>query len=103
MTRFEEIGAELQGECTSIDQAVRTMEYSCRLCATKGMRIRCDRCAISVAHEQVCTLLMDTEEQKYNEAIARVRRNRKVSQRTDNKTEYVSSYGGHTTHVCRYD
>lgn len=101
MTRFEEVGANLQGGCTCIDQAVKTMEYSCKLCSERGLRIRCDRCAIAVAHEQVCAMLMDAEQEKYDEAMSRIYRSRKVSSR--NNFERVTTYKGHVTHVCRYD
>lgn len=106
MTRFEEIGAQLQGDCTSIDQAVKTMNYSCSLCATKGVKVQCSKCAIAVAHEQVCTILLDVEEAKYNAAMKRLHEDRRVCgqevrRRKPVPREYVS--GKHRTHVCHYD
>jgi len=100
MTRFEEIGAELQGGCATIDQAVKTLNYSCSLCAMKGVKISCDRCAIAVAHEQVCAILLDIEEAKLAETrkklVAQKVRSCQPKQRT-----YVS--GKHRTAVCHYD
>lgn len=101
MTKFEEVGANLQGGCTRIGQAAKTMEYSCKLCSERGLRIRCDRCAIAVAHEQVCAMLMDSEQEEYDKAMNRLHHRKKVSSRSD--FERVTSYKGHTTHVCRYD
>lgn len=106
MTRFEEIGAQLQGDCTSIDQAVKTMNYSCSLCATKGVKVQCSKCAIAVAHEQVCTILLDVEEAKYNAAMKQLHEGRRVCgqevhRRKSAPREYVS--GKHRTHVCHYD
>lgn len=100
MTRFEEIGADLQGRCINIEEAVRTMHYSCTLCASRNVRVRCDQCAIAIAHEQVCTLLMDAATEAYDQAMKRLRCKRKSSRQA---SERVCSYNGHVTHVCHYD
>jgi len=53
MTKFETRGVELQQMSGSKSQAENRFTYSCDLCCKIGLRIECDRCAISVVHEQV--------------------------------------------------
>ncbi len=71
MTGFEERGVQLQMACETEAQAMRTFNHSCRLCAEKGLRIRCDRCAIAVANEQVCDAIRSCAEYRRQEAIKR--------------------------------
>lgn len=102
MTRFEERGAELQGECTTIDEAVRSMNYSCRLCTTRGINIKCDQCCIATAHEQVCTILLDAEEAKYDNAMDRLAKNRRVFGAGSNR-RHTHTQGKYKTSVWRCD
>ena len=53
MTRFEEVGTDIQYSAHSKDQAVKCFKRSCELCCTKGIRIDCDRCAIASTHNSV--------------------------------------------------
>jgi len=53
MTAFESRGVELQMECESKSQAEKRFEHSCNLCCKRGLRIECDRCAISVVHDKI--------------------------------------------------
>lgn len=53
MTRFEEIGVEIQYSSTSKRKAQRSFRYSCNVCCNRGMHIDCDRCAIAYAHKTV--------------------------------------------------
>ena len=101
MTRFEQIGVELQSGCRTIDQAAKTFNYSCTLCVTRGVKVLCDRCAIAIAHQQVCALLLDAEEEKYAEAMNQLQSGRKVCHHTPNKRTHVS--GKHRTTVWRAD
>lgn len=97
MTRFEEKGCKLQSECETIEQAKRTMRYSCRLCVTRGLHLKCNRCAIATAHEQALAVLEDDDEVKASNLI-------RVRPRRVFQTEFVSvSRGGHVTHVWRCD
>lgn len=50
VTKFEQVGVELQYEASNKHEANRSFKYSCRVCCERGMRIECDRCAISVTH-----------------------------------------------------
>ena len=50
MTKFEQVGVQLQNEATNKQDAMRSFAYSCRCCCDKGMRIECDRCAIATTH-----------------------------------------------------
>ena len=53
MTRFEEIGVEIQYGATSKRKAQGSFRYSCNVCCNRGMHIDCDRCAIACAHKTV--------------------------------------------------
>lgn len=53
MTKFETRGVDLQQMSGSKSQAENRFAYSCDLCCKFGLRIECDRCAISVVHEQI--------------------------------------------------
>lgn len=50
VTKFEQVGVELQYEASNRHEANRSFKYSCRVCCERGMRIECDRCAIAVTH-----------------------------------------------------
>lgn len=69
MTGFERKGCELQMGCETVRQAVKTFEYSCNVCCTKGVRITCERCAIAVTHENVVAAIRDFEEEKRQKEI----------------------------------
>jgi len=53
MTRFEEIGVELQELSRTPKEAKRLYQHSCDLCCSSGLHIRCDRCAIDCAHTRM--------------------------------------------------
>lgn len=53
MTRFEEIGVEIQYGATSKRKAQGSFRYSCDVCCNRGMHIECDRCAIAYVHKIV--------------------------------------------------
>lgn len=46
MTKFEQVGVDLQCDAMSVRDAVKSFRYSCKVCCLRGMRIDCDRCAI---------------------------------------------------------
>ena len=54
MTRFEEIGQQLQIESLSKTEAIARFKKSCELCCNRGNHIDCDRCAIAACHRAVC-------------------------------------------------
>ena len=53
MTKFEEIGVEIQYRAPSKRDANAGFRYSCAVCCTRGMHITCDRCAIAYANRAV--------------------------------------------------
>lgn len=61
MTKFEQIGINIQLSAVSKEDALQKFNYSCTLCCHKGMRIDCDRCAIAVTHKQLIAIFDDKE------------------------------------------
>lgn len=59
MTKFEQVGVNYQYDAATIEQANKSFEYSCACCCHKGMRIKCDRCAIACAHNLVVACFSD--------------------------------------------
>ena len=51
MTKFEQIGVNLQNNSASRAEAKKKFAYSCMTCCLRGLRIQCDCCAISTAHQ----------------------------------------------------
>lgn len=50
MTKFEEIGVEIQEEAFSKRVATSAFRHSCELCCLRGIHIDCEHCAIAGAH-----------------------------------------------------
>lgn len=61
MTKFEQIGINIQLGAVSKEDATKKFSYSCNVCCHKGMRIDCDRCAIAVTHNQLIAIFEDKE------------------------------------------
>lgn len=59
MTKFEQVGVNLQNDSVTKEEARKNFAYSCRVCCNRGMQIHCDRCAISVCHQQTMACLND--------------------------------------------
>ena len=53
MHKFEQIGVNHQYTAATKEAAIESFNISCNICCRKGMRIKCDRCAISEAHSLV--------------------------------------------------
>lgn len=53
MTKFEQVGVNLQYDAVSARHANGNFKYSCDTCCAKGMHIECDRCAIAATHAMV--------------------------------------------------
>lgn len=53
MTKFEQVGVNMQYEAPTIEIAQRKFSRSCECCCNKGMRIKCEHCAIETAHKLV--------------------------------------------------
>ena len=63
MTKFEQIGINIQLSATSKEDALKKFNHSCNLCCYKGMHIDCDHCAIAVTHNQLIAIFDDKEVQ----------------------------------------
>lgn len=53
MTKFEQVGVNMQYEAETKEMATKRFSRSCECCCHKGMCIKCDRCAIATAHQLV--------------------------------------------------
>ena len=53
MTKFEQIGVNMQYESATREIAQQMFSRSCECCCNKGMHIKCDYCAIETAHNLV--------------------------------------------------
>lgn len=59
MTKFETIGVNYQFDAATIDEANKAFHHSCKCCCNKGIKITCDKCAISYTHELICAYFND--------------------------------------------
>lgn len=73
MIGFERKGCELQMACETVHQAIKTFEYSCNVCCTRGVRLTCERCAIAATHENVVAAIRDFEEEKRLKEVERAK------------------------------
>lgn len=53
MTKFEQVGVNMQYDTTTKEEAKRKFARSCECCCNRGMCIECDRCAIATVHQLV--------------------------------------------------
>lgn len=53
MTKFEQVGVNMQYEAPNKDIAIKKFSRSCECCCTKGLRIECSRCCIATVHQLV--------------------------------------------------
>ena len=53
MTKFEQVGVNMQYDSATKEIANQMFSRSCECCCNKGLYIRCDRCAIETAHRLV--------------------------------------------------
>ena len=53
MTKFEQVGVNMQYDSITKEEAQQKFSRSCDCCCNRGMRISCDICAIETAHKLV--------------------------------------------------
>lgn len=53
MTKFEQVGVNMQYDSTTKEMAQKKFSRSCECCCNRGMHINCDMCAIETAHKLV--------------------------------------------------
>lgn len=53
MTKFEQIGVNMQYEADTVEMAQQKFSRSCDCCCNKGMHLNCDRCSIAIVHRLV--------------------------------------------------
>ena len=61
MTKFEQVGVNMQYDSATKEIAHRTFSRSCECCCVKGLQIKCDKCAIETAHKLVMASFEITE------------------------------------------
>ena len=63
VTKFEQIGVNIQHEARSKEDAVKRFQSSCNICCVRGMRVDCDCCSIKVAHDMTVACFSSQEEE----------------------------------------
>lgn len=53
MTKFEQVGINMQYGSDTKEMAIKKFARSCECCCNKGVHLECNRCAISTVHELV--------------------------------------------------
>lgn len=53
MTKFEQVGVNMQYDSETKEMAQRKFSRSCECCCSKGLHIKCDRCSIATAHQLI--------------------------------------------------
>ena len=53
MTKFEQVGINMQYDSQTKEVAIKKFSRSCECCCNKGMNIECDRCSIATVHQLV--------------------------------------------------
>ena len=53
MTKFEQVGINMQYASVTKEIAIKKFARSCECCCNKGMCIDCDRCSIATVHQLV--------------------------------------------------
>jgi len=69
LTKFENIGVELQKSSESKDEALLNFRNSCNICCYRGMHIQCDKCYIKSAHQQVLACFAEYQRIKRNRGM----------------------------------
>jgi len=67
MTKFEQVGVNIQYDAPTKEIAIKCFARSCDCCCKKGMHINCDRCAIETVHKLVIATFESREESKHKE------------------------------------
>lgn len=53
MTKFEQVGVNMQYDSATKEMAIKKFSRSCECCCNRGMQINCDYCAIETVHKLV--------------------------------------------------
>lgn len=53
MTKFEQVGVNMQYDAPTKEIAIKKFSRSCECCCNKGIRLECDRCSIETVHRLV--------------------------------------------------
>jgi hypothetical protein len=53
MTKFEQVGVNMQYDSATKEIAQRRFSRSCECCCNKGIHLNCDRCSIAIVHQLV--------------------------------------------------
>lgn len=53
MTKFEQVGCNMQYDSATKEEAIKKFSRSCECCCYKGMHIDCNKCAIETVHKLV--------------------------------------------------
>lgn len=62
MTKFEQVGVNMQYDSTTKEMALKKFSRSCECCCNKGLHIECDKCSIATVHQLVIASFETKEE-----------------------------------------
>lgn len=65
MTKFEQVGVNMQYDSPTKEMAQKKFSRSCECCCNKGLRIDCDKCAIETVHKLVIASFNTKEDVDY--------------------------------------
>lgn len=59
MSKFEQVGVNMQYDSINKEDAKRKFSRSCECCCNRGLHIDCDRCSIATVHQLVIASFED--------------------------------------------
>lgn len=62
MTKFEQVGVNMQYDSLTKEMAIKRFTRSCECCCNKGIHIDCDKCSIATVHQLVVASFENNKE-----------------------------------------
>ena len=63
MTKFEQVGINMQYDSATKEIAQKKFSRSCECCCNRGLQIKCNKCSIATVH-QLIIASFETKEDK---------------------------------------
>ena len=62
MTKFEQVGVNIQYDSPTKEIAIKRFTRSCECCCNKGIHIDCDKCSIATVHQLIVASFENSKE-----------------------------------------